>query len=114
MALSEAYTFSATVSTTELSLTGGTSTIQTRTTAGYYDVWVDKTNIAKGDHFIIRMYEKVTSGGTQHGQIIGSLFGVQDEDFVFSSPQLRHGFDFTIVRIAGADRSITASVRATT
>lgn len=114
MTLAESYTFSASVSTTELSLTGGTSSIETRTTAGYYQLYISKANIAKGDRFVVRMYEKVTSGGSQEATIIADLFGVQAEPFIFVSPHLRHGWDFTIDRTAGADRTITASVRAVT
>lgn len=114
MALSEAYTFSTTVSTTELSITGGTSTIQTRTTAGFYELWISKANFAKGDEFVVRLYEKVTSGGSQESKIIGTILGVQAEPIIFPGLHLRNGWDFTIVRTAGADRTVTASVRAVT
>lgn len=114
MTLGEAYTFSTSVSTTELSITGGTSTIQTRTTAGFYELWISKANFAKGDRFIVRLYEKVTSGGAQESKVLGSIAGVQAEPIIFPGIHLRHGWDFTIIRTTGADRTVTASVRAVT
>lgn len=114
MALGEPYTFSTSVSTTELSLTGGTSTIQSRTTPGIYELWISKANFAKGDSFTVRVYEKVTSGGSQEASIVAVIAGVQAEPLVFPGIHLRNGWDFTIVRTAGADRTITASVRAVT
>lgn len=111
----ELFTFSATVSTTELSLTGGTSTIQTRTTAGVFWVFIDGVaNMAKGDSFKIRVYEKTRSADTQRQVDYWTMSGVQDE--LWTSPQigLLNGWDFTIVRTAGADRAITASVRSVT
>lgn len=114
MALSEPYTFSATVSTTELSITGGTSTIQTRTTPGIYELRISKANFAKGDVFVIREYEKVTSGGSQESRVIASILGAQSEPVIIPGLHLRNGWDFTIIRTAGADRTVTASVRAVT
>lgn len=114
MALSEAYTFSATVSTTELSITGGTSTIQSRTTAGFYELVISQANLAKGDRFLVRLYEKVTSGGAQEIEVLGEHSGDVVGPFWVPGRHLRHGWDFTIIRTAGADRTIVASVRAVT
>ena len=114
MALGEAYTFSTTVSTTELSITGGSSSIQTQTTPGIYELRISKANFAKGDKFVVREYEKVTSGGAQESRIIGTIQGAQAEPIIIPGVHLRHGWDFTIIRTAGADRTVTASVRAVT
>lgn len=114
MALSEPYTFSTTVSTTELSITAGSSSIQTRTTPGIYELWISKANFAKGDRFVVRLYEKVTSGGAQESKIIGTIRGAKSEPIVYPGIHLRNGWDFTIIRTAGADRTVTASVRAVT
>lgn len=114
MALGEPYTFSATVSTTELSITGGTSSIQAQTTPGIYELRISKANFAKGDRFVVRLYEKATSGGSQESQILGTILGAQAEPIVVPGIHLRNGWDFTIIRTAGADRTVTASVRAVT
>lgn len=111
MALVEKYTFNASVSTTELSLTGGSSTIQARTDAGSYGVFVSTANLAKGDVFQICGYEKVISGGTQRKFASWTISGVHDEDQPPLFFGLMHGWDFTIQRLAGADRTMVVSVR---
>lgn len=113
MAFSEAFTQDdLSVSTTELSLTGGTSTIQTRTDDGVYQLFLDTANTAKADEFKIRLYEKPLSGSTQRLVETWTIMGDQG-DKVFYTPQyiLMHGWDFTIQRTAGADRTFDASIR---
>lgn len=112
MAVTQAYSQSAlSVSTTELSITGGTSTIQTRSTPGVYQLYVSTSNLAKGDEFRIRIYEQTISGGSQRVVGAWTLLGVQGENFVTPPLMLMHGWDFTIVRLAGADRTFNCSVR---
>ena len=56
-----------TVSTTELSITNNTtySAGSNQTSDNAVQLWLDTTNMAKGDEFEIRFYEKVEdSGGT--------------------------------------------------
>ena len=111
MAVTEPYTFNATVSTTELSIVSGTSTLQNITTAGAYQLYVDTSTMAKADEFRIRIYEKVRSADTKRVVQSWSLLGAQGENFVTPTLMLLNGWDFTIVRTAGADRTVTASVR---
>lgn len=110
--ITEAYTYNTSTSTTELSITGGTSTIQTRTDAGQYQLWVDAFSMAKGDEFEIAVYEKVEgTGGTQRRMVLGRIADVQSRLWFSPVMALKNGWDFAIKKIGGTDRTIEASVR---
>lgn len=113
MALSEPYELDGvTVGSTELSIVSGTTSLQTITTPGYYQLWVDAGNMAKGDEFKIRMYEKVeATGGTKKVFLQVTLSDAQSEPFVSPTFHLRNGWDMTIQKIAGTDRAFDASIR---
>lgn len=100
------------VSTTELSLFTGTSTIQTKTDAGVYQLFVDGVaNMAKGDRFRVKIYEKVRASGTQRVVFQADIYNAQDEVFVTPPLTLLNGFDHTIQKIAGTDRAFDTSIR---
>lgn len=113
MAISEAWVLNAvTVGATELSIISGTTTLQSDTTPGVYQLFVDPvTNMAKGDEFRIRIYEKVKASGTKRIFTEWSLLGTQAENFVTPTFILMNGFDFTLQKLAGTDRAFDASVR---
>jgi hypothetical protein len=72
MAISEAFAINAvSVSTTELSIVSGTTTLQNNTTAGGYMLFLDgiAAAMAKGDEFIIRIYEKTTASATKRARM---------------------------------------------
>lgn len=113
MAISEPYELDGvTVGTSELSVVSGTTTLQTVTDDGVYQLWVDAGAMAKGDEFIIRGYEKVEgTGGTKKVFGAWSLLGVQSEIFMTPPMVLINGWDFTIQKLAGTDRAFDASIR---
>lgn len=113
MAISEPYELDGvTVGASELSIVSGTTSLQTITDDGVYQLWVDAYAMAKGDEFIIRMYEKVEgTGGTKKVFSSWSLLGVQTENFVSPTFILINGWDMTIQKIAGTDRAFDASIR---
>lgn len=114
MAISEPYELdNVTVGATELSIVSGTTTLSTVTDDGVYQLWVDPvTNMAKGDIFKVRGYEKVEgTGGTKRVFFQATLLGVQSENFVTPTFILINGWDFTIQKIAGTDRAFDASIR---
>ena len=113
MAITEPYELDGvTVGTSELSIVSGTTSLQTITTAGVYQLWVDAGNMAKADEFRIKAYEKVeATGGTKKVFAQWSLLGVQTENFVTPTFILLNGWDFTITKIAGTDRAFDASIR---
>ena len=113
MAISEPYELDGvTVGATELSIVSGTTTLQTVTTAGVYQLWIDPTNMAKGDEFIARIYEKVeATGGTKRVAMSWRLLGAQATNFVTPCFILINGWDMTLQKSAGTDRAFDASIR---
>lgn len=113
MAISEPYELDGvTVGSTELSIVSGTTSLQTITDDGVYQLWVDAYAMAKGDEFRIRAYEKVEgASGTKKVFCQWTLLGAQTEVFVTPSFVLINGWDFTIQKIAGTDRAFDASIR---
>ncbi len=113
MAISEPYELDGvTVGATELSIVSGTTSLQTITDDGVYQLWVDAYAMAKGDEYRIKAYEKVEgTGGTKKVFAQWTLLGVQSEIFVTPSFVLINGWDFTITKIAGTDRAFDASIR---
>lgn len=113
MAITEPYELDGvTIGSTEISILSGSTTLQSSTTSGVYQLWVDAGNMAKGDEFRIKIKEKVEgTGGTQKTVGEWTLLGVQAEVFVTPTLVLFNGWDMTIVKIAGTDRAFDASVR---
>lgn len=112
MAISEFATLSAvTVGTTELSIVSGTTTLANDTTDGVYSLMVDSGNMAKGDEYRIRIYEKCLSGSTKKVIDGWTVLGVQGRNHYTPPMILMHGWDMTIQKIAGTDRAFTASIR---
>lgn len=104
----------ASISTSEYSCPADTTTgvPTSQTTDGVFQFFLDMTALAAGDQFRARLYEKTDSSGTQ-GIIEEWIFsGVQSKK-CFASPSfiLGEGWDFTLLRLAGADRSIRWSIR---
>lgn len=115
MPLSELYSGSATISTTEWSLTTNTSGPNIDTSDAVIQVFVDVANIANGDVFRFRVYERARSGDTQRVVFEAVLANAQAQP-VFATPALLvlHGWDATLIKLAGTDRSLSWSVRAVT
>lgn len=111
MAISEAFSNSATISTTEYSLPNNSTTLTPQTDDGIYQVFIDADAMATNDEYEIKIYEKVRSAGTQRVVYYSYLRGDQSYPWVSPSLVLLHGWDVTMKRIAGTDRSIEWSIR---
>lgn len=111
MAIAEYKTGSATIGVTEYSIVTPGTTLASDTNDGVYQVFIDFVNMAAGDEYVIEIKEKVTSGGTQRIIYSSTLEGAQASPFVTPSLILMHGWDVTIQKVAGTDRSISWSVR---
>ncbi|HSW62176.1 MAG TPA: hypothetical protein VLH56_02475 [Dissulfurispiraceae bacterium] len=104
----------ATISTSEYSLPADTTTgvPTSQTTDGVYQVMIDFGAMVAGDQYRVRLYEKSDSGGTQRLVEEWILTGAQSKPmFVMPSFVLGEGWDVTVLRLAGADRSIRWSLR---
>lgn len=112
MGFTEAYSNSATISTTEYSLTNNSTTLTAITTDGVYQLFLDLNALAAGDSFQIRIYEKVQSSGTQRLVYEAIVTGAQGAPvFVAPSMVLLHGWEMTLKKLAGTDRAIPWSIR---
>lgn len=112
MAISEGYSGTETVSGTEWSMTTDTSGPDTDTNGGIYQAFIDLNALAAADVFEFKVYEKVLSSSTQRAVYIARFAGVQGSP-VWVSPSLIliHGWDMTLKKISGTDRSIDWSIR---
>lgn len=111
MAITVAYSGTATISTTEYSLVNNSTTLASSTDVGVYQVFIDTTNMAAGDEYEIKVKEKVISGGTQRNIYVAVLDGAQSTPFVTPTLVLMLGWDVTMDQITGTARSISWSIR---
>lgn len=101
------------VSTTELSIISGTSSLATDLTDGWFCCNVDLSNVVLGDTFEIRFYNTVRASGTKRVVQCWTFYNAQGTDSaIFISPSFLclHGFDFTLKRTAGADRTMDCAI----
>lgn len=110
------YSFSASsISTTEFSLSNNSTSIASITTVCVPQLWIDVSNMAAGDEYEIYLKEKMVSGGTQRTITLAYLVGAQPEPFTFNAGHiLGAGWDFTMKRLAGSDRTFSWTIRAVT
>ena len=111
MAISEVYSGTATISTTEISLVSGTSTLQSVTIPGVIQVFIDTANMVSGDEYVILIKDKVTSGGLQRTIYSATIDGAQSSPFVTPTLILYHGWDITMDLVTGTGKSISWSIR---
>jgi len=117
MAISEAFTGSATIGVTEYSLPNAAtySAGAARTETGVLQVWLDMAALASGDQYQLSLYRKATSGGTLLKAETWDFTGAQTTP-IFGSETfiVRHGWDFTLKKLTGTDRSIAWSIEQVT
>jgi len=101
----------ATIGTTEYSLPGDASGPTAQTDDCILQTFLDVSALAAGDEFRIRIYEKVDSG-TQRIVDEWTLVGAQARP-IWTHPTLivGDGWDVTVKKISGTDRSISWSLR---
>lgn len=111
MAITELFTGTEAVSTTEWSMVNDSSSIATNTTAGVFQVFADVSDMVAGDQLQIRVYEKVRSADTQRIVYNAVLVGSQSEP-IWVSPSLilMNGWDVTMDALAGTI-TVTWSIR---
>lgn len=112
MAISEYVNGTEAVTTTEWSLTTDTSGPDVDTTSGIFQCFLDLNAVALGDTFEFRVYEKV--GATQRVVLIQTFSNAQGTDSaIWVSPSLilLTGWDMTLLKTAGTDRTILWSIR---
>lgn len=102
---------------TEYSLVNGSTSVAASTTVGIFTIVLDVNALALGDIYEIRVYEKARAADTQRAMLIATLADAQGSDgafFISPAFHLGAGWDFTVKRTAGSDRTITYSIRGVT
>jgi hypothetical protein len=112
MALTEAFQNSATIGTTEFFLASNSTTKTDQTTDGAYQLWVDLNALANADEFRIRVYERISSGGTTRIANEWVVSHLQSAP-MYVTPTLlfMHGWEYSLTKLTGTDRSIAWSIR---
>lgn len=114
MAISEAFSRSAqSVGTSEYSIPGNTTSgvPTSQTDDGVYQCFIDLVNMAKGDEYQFAIYEKAISGGTSRQIFFQTFLGDHASLFVTPTLILMHGWDMTMKKLAGTDRTFDMSIR---
>ena len=103
----EAYTGTATIGTTEWSLSTNTSGPDADANAGIYQAFIDLSNVAAYEVYQFKCYEKTRTGDTQR-VVFSAYFEGAQSDPIAVTPTLilGVGWDMTLVKIAGTDRSV--------
>ena len=101
MAISEAYSGTASISTTEFSCPNNSTTLTPVTADGVYQVFLDTSDMVEGDQLQIRIYEKCRSADTQRIIYEAVLTDTMAATLVTPSLILLHGWDLTLDALAG-------------
>lgn len=100
----------ATIGATEYSLPANSTTLAAQTDDCVLQVWIDFDAMAAGDEYRIRVYEKINAG-TARTVIDTRVSGDQSTPWVSPSLIVGDGWDVTVQKISGTDRSIPWSLR---
>ncbi len=113
MAISEAFSGSASISTTEYDLPSASTTPSEQTTDGIYQLFIDLNALTSTEEYRLRIYEKVQSTGTQRvvQEVIFSGAQTTEPVYVSASMLLLHGWTMTLKKNQGTDRAIPYSIR---
>ncbi len=101
-----------TITTTEHSLTTDTAGPDVDTDDGVYEIVLDLSAIAsQADLFEMKLYEKVLAAGSQMVIERWTFSEQADPGVRIYLGTLGHGWDVTLVKLAGTDRSISWGIR---
>ena len=104
---------SATVGTTPVSLITGSTTLTESTVGGYFTLVINPVAMAQGDEYLVTLYEKAATGDTQEIVTDWPIVGDQERLHIAPGFPLGIGWDMTIAKIAGTDRTFTWTLRRT-
>lgn len=101
---------SATIGTAEYSLPADSTTLTAQTDDGNVSCFIDLSAMTAADQFCVRVYETVNGSGQK---VVFQAYptGVQAELYPVGPLMLGVGWNITVQKIAGTDRSIGWSIR---
>lgn len=97
---------SATISTTEYYLFSDSVTAVPQTTAARVTGWINFAAMTAAETYDINFYEKVNGGSMLKAFMTSRLIGVQAELFFLPEFPGKEGYEVSVTKIAGTDRSI--------
>lgn len=100
----------ATIGSTEYSLPNDSTSLTAQTDDCILQVYIDFDAMAAGDEYRIRLYEKINAG-TARTIIDTRVYGDQSSPWVSPSLIVGEGWDVTVTKVSGTDRSIPWSIR---
>jgi hypothetical protein len=104
---------SATIGATEYFLASDSTTKVDQTDDCILQIWVDFGALASGDDYELKVYEKINAG-TQRVIIDNRFVGAQSSPFVSPSLIVGDGWEVSVAKLSGTDRSIGWSLRKAT
>jgi hypothetical protein len=109
------FTGTESITTTEHSMTTDTAGPDTDTTVGCFQACIDLSALLASDVFEFRVYEKARAADTQRLAFYASFSNAQATPLWFSPTLiLGAGWDMTLKKVSGTDRTITWSIRGAT
>lgn len=111
MAITEAYTGSATIGTTAYSLPNASTTLTPITVDGVYQVFLDFSALTTTEQYEVTILEKVRSASGQLDVYTSVVTGTTAPIWVSPSLILLHGWDVQVRKLSGTDRAIGWSIR---
>jgi hypothetical protein len=109
------YSGSASIGTSEYSLTDHTTTSvpKAKTDKVTATLVMDLNALVAGDSFRVTLYDKSRSGDTQRVVSNWYIYGAQAEPIFMTPPlMIGEGWDLTIKKLGGTDRTIPSEIRA--
>jgi hypothetical protein len=104
----------ATINSTEFSFASESTTLATKTDAGVYALVFDANAIVAGDQFLVQLYEAGKTAGTKRLVESWIVEGKTGKPLMYLPSTggfiLGNGWDITIKKLAGTDRSIDYTV----
>lgn len=101
---------SATIGTTEHFLASDSTTATYQTSDVVAQFYIDFANMAAGDQYRVRVYEKVNASAVRT-VYDATVTGAQSAPLVTPSLVLTEGWECGVIKVAGTDRSIGWSIR---
>lgn len=103
---------SATIGSTEYFLASDSTTKTSQTDDCILQIWIDVGAMASGDQYTIKIYEKINA--TERTVLSAVLTGAQSSPWVSPSLLVGDGWEVSVQKNAGTDRSIGWSLRKAT
>ena len=111
MPIAELYQDSASIGAVEYSCPADSTALAEITTDGVYQVFLDLSAMTAAETYRIRIYEKCRSVSTKRLIYESVIVGTSAPLWVSPSLLLMHGWDVTLQRLVGTDRTLEWSIR---